>query len=176
MRQLNVRNMVRCALAAALMCVCAWIAVPVGDTVFTLQTFAVFLTLYLLGGKWGTAAIAVYLLLGAAGLPVFTGFRGGLGTLLGATGGYLTGFLFCGLFYWLTEALLGSEKLRFWVVIPGLFLCYLFGTLWYSYGYLSGSQMSVWLVIGRCVLPYLLPDGLKLVLAWSLARRLKPYI
>ena len=164
--------MVRCALAAALMCVCAWIAIPVGDTVFTMQTFALFLILYLLGGKWGTAAIAVYLLLGAAGLPVFTGFRGGLGTLLGATGGYLTGFLFCGLCYWL----LGGEKVRLWVMLPGLFLCYLFGTLWYSYGYLSGNQMSVWLVIGRCVLPYLLPDGVKLVLAWSLARRLKPYI
>ena len=169
---MNVRNMVRCALAAALMCVCAWIAIPVGDTVFTMQTFALFLTLYLLGGKWGTAAIAVYLLLGVAGLPVFTGFRGGLGTLLGATGGYLTGFLFCGLCYWL----LSGEKVRLWVMLPGLLLCYLFGTLWYSYGYLSGNQMSVWLVIGRCVLPYLLPDGVKLVLAWSLARRLKPYI
>ena len=169
---MNVRNMVRCALAAALMCVCAWIAIPAGDTVFTMQTFALFLTLYLLGGKWGTAAIAVYLLLGIAGLPVFTGFRGGLGTLLGATGGYLTGFLFCGLVYWLLD----GEKVRLWVMLPGLFLCYLFGTLWYSYGYLSGSQMSVWLVIGRCVLPYLLPDGVKLVLAWSLARRLKPYI
>jgi biotin transport system substrate-specific component len=154
------------------MCVCAWIAIPAGDTVFTMQTFAVFLTLYLLGGKWGTAAIAVYLLLGIAGLPVFTGFRGGLGTLLGATGGYLTGFLFSGLVYWLLD----GEKVRLWVMLPGLFLCYLFGTLWYSYGYLSGSQMSVWLVIGRCVLPYLLPDGVKLVLAWSLARRLKPYI
>ena len=169
---MNVRNMVRCALAAALMCVCAWIAIPAGDTVFTMQTFAVFLTLYLLGGKWGTAAIAVYLLLGVVGLPVFTGFRGGLGTLLGATGGYLTGFLFCGLCYWL----LGGKKVRLWVMLPGLFLCYLFGTLWYSYGYLSGNQMSVWLVIGRCVLPYLLPDGVKLVLAWSLARRLKPHI
>ena len=169
---MNVRNMVRCALAAALICVCAWIAIPAGDTVFTMQTFALFLTLYLLGGKWGTAAIAVYLLLGVAGLPVFTGFRGGLGTLLGATGGYLTGFLFCGLAYWLLD----GEKVRLWVMLPGLLLCYLFGTLWYSYGYLSGNQMSVWLVIGRCVLPYLLPDGVKLVLAWSLARRLKPYI
>lgn len=173
---MNVRNMVRCALAAALMCVCAWIAIPAGDTVFTMQTFAVFLTLYLLGGKWGTAAIAVYLLLGAAGLPVFTGFRGGLGVLLGATGGYLTGFLFCGLVYWLLEVLIGKEKLLLWVMIPGIILCYLFGTLWYSYGYLSGSQMSVWLVLLRCVVPYLLPDGVKLLLAWSLARRLKPYI
>lgn len=169
---MNVRNMVRCALAAALMCVCAWIAVPVGDTVFTMQTFAVFLTLYLLGGKWGTAAIAVYLLIGAAGLPVFTGFQGGVGTLLGATGGYLTGFLFCGFAYWL----LGGEKMRIWVMLPGLFLCYLFGTLWYYFGYLGSGLTSLWLVLLRCVVPYLLPDGVKLLFAWSLARRLKPYI
>ena len=173
---MNVRNMVRCALASALICVCAWLAVPMGDTVFTLQTFAVFLTLFLLGGKWGSAAIVVYLVLGAAGLPVFTGFRGGLGALLGATGGYLTGFLFCGLSYWLLEALVGREKIRLWMMIPGIGLCYLFGTLWYCFGYLPGEKMAVGFVLLRCVIPYLLPDGVKLILAWSLARRLKPYI
>ena len=173
---MNVRNMVRCALASALICVCAWPAVPMGDTVFTLQTFAVFLTLFLLGGKWGTAAIVVYLVLGAAGLPVFTGFRGGLGAILGATGGYLTGFLFCGLAYWLLEAVIGREKVRIWLMIPGMALCYLFGTLWYCFGYLPAGEAAVGFVLLRCVIPYLLPDTVKLVLAWSLARRLRPYI
>ena len=173
---MNIRKMALCALMTALVCICSWVCIPIGSITVTMQSFAVFMALGLLGGQWGTVSVAVYLLLGAVGAPVFSFFRGGIGVLLGATGGYLTGFLFCGLFYWLTEALLGSEKLRFWAVIPGIFLCYLFGTLWYSYGYLSGNQISLWLVIGRCVLPYLLPDGLKLVLAWSLARRLKPYI
>ena len=169
---LTVKHMAQCSICAALLAISAWISIPMPQVSFTMQSFAVFFTLGLLGGRLGVISLLIYLVMGAVGLPVFSGFRGGLGTLLGATGGYLTGFLFCGLCYWL----LGGEKVRLWVMLPGLLLCYLFGTLWYSYGYLSGSQMSVWLVIGRCVLPYLLPDGVKLVLAWSLARRLKTYI
>ena len=89
--------MVLCSLFAALMAICAWISVPVFDIAFTMQTLAVFLALGLLGGKWGTAAIFIYLLLGAAGMPVFSGFRGGIGMLAGVTGGYLWGFLLSGL-------------------------------------------------------------------------------
>ena len=95
--------MTRCALFAALLAVCAWLAVPVGQLAISLQTFAVLLTLGILGGKWGMGAILVYLGLGAVGLPVFTGFRGGIGMLLGPTGGYLWGFLVSGLLYWLLE-------------------------------------------------------------------------
>ena len=74
---MKARNMALCALFAALLSVCAWLSVPVGDIAFTMQTFGIFLTLELLGGKQGTLAILVYLLLGAAGLPVFSGFRSG---------------------------------------------------------------------------------------------------
>ena len=61
------------ALMAALMAVCAWITIPVGPVPFTMQTFAVFAALGLLGGKRGTLAVVVYLLLGLVGLPVFAG-------------------------------------------------------------------------------------------------------
>ena len=67
------------------MAVCAWISIPFGYIAFTMQTFAVMLALFTLGGKWGTASVFVYLLLGAVGLPVFSGFQGGLGVLLGVT-------------------------------------------------------------------------------------------
>lgn len=173
---MNVRNMARCALAAALICVCAWIAIPVGDTVFTMQTFAVALALFLLGGKWGSAAITVYLALGIAGLPVFTGFRGGLGVLLGATGGYIWGFLlWCGV-YWLAYRLGKSSHWQIGGIALGLLCCYAAGTLWYALGYLSGSDMGFGLVLARCVLPYLIPDGIKLVLAYRLAQRLKRFV
>ena len=86
--------MTLCALFGALIALCSWLCVPIGDIAFTMQTFAVFLTLGLLGGKWGTVTILVYLLLGAVGMPVFTAFRGGIGVLAGVTGGYLWGFLF----------------------------------------------------------------------------------
>lgn len=88
------------ALMAALMAVCAWITIPVGPVPFTMQTFAVFAALGLLGGKRGTLAVVVYLLLGLVGLPVFAGFSSGAAALLGPTGGFLLGFLASALVYW----------------------------------------------------------------------------
>lgn len=135
------------------------------DIAFTLQTFGVFLALFVLGGKWGTAAIGVYLMLGAAGLPVFTGFRGGFGTLLGFTGGFLWGFLLTGLVYWSFEKLckpLGS--------ILGLACCYLCGSVWFCL-YAGGAGFFAALV--KCVIPYLIPDLGKLYLAMIVARRMK---
>lgn len=158
--------MTRCALFSALMAVCAWLAVPVGEIAVSLQTLGVFLTLGLLGGKRGTAAILVYLCLGAVGLPVFTGFQGGFSVLLGTTGGYLWGFLGAGLVYW------GSEKhLPLWARMSlGLLICYLCGTLWY---YCAYTQTGLWAVVLKCVVPYLIPDAVKLSLAILLTGKLK---
>lgn len=153
------------------MCVCAWISVPLGDTVFTLQTFALFLTLLLLGGRLGFWVCCGYLLLGAAGLPVFSGFRGGIGMLTGVTGGYLWGFLAAAFVY----ALL--EKLPLPGLILGLLACYGCGTLWFWQMYLDTDvPMALGAVIIKCVLPYLLPDGAKLALAWLLSKRLSRFI
>ena len=88
---MKTRELAYTGILAALIAVCSWISIPTAVP-FTLQTFAVFLTLGLLGGRLGTLAVTVYLLLGAVGLPVFAGFHGGLGAFLGATGGYLVGF------------------------------------------------------------------------------------
>ena len=83
---------------AVLIAVCAWISIPI-EIPFTMQTFGVFLALRLLKGKYGTLSILIYILLGAIGAPVFAGFSSGLGILLGPTGGYIIGFLFCGIIY-----------------------------------------------------------------------------
>ena len=156
--------MVRCALFAPLMAVCAWISIPMPDIAFTMQTFGVFLTLAVLGGKWGTVSIGIYLALGIVGMPVFAGFRGGLGVLLGVTGGYIWGFLASGLIYWSLE--------RFWKPLAfgaGLLACYLCGSLWF--GFYAGSVGFIAAAL-KCVLPYLIPDVVKLVLAARLAARL----
>ena len=81
------------------MAVCSWISIPLTIPV-TLQTFGVFAAVGLLGGKRGTLAVFVYILMGAAGLPVFSGFAGGPGALLGTTGGYIAGFVFSALLMW----------------------------------------------------------------------------
>ena len=102
-------DLVYTALCAALIAVCSWISVPAAVP-FTLQTFAVFAALNLLGGKRGTTAVLVYILLGAVGLPVFSGFKGGPGVLLGTTGGYIIGFLFTGLLFIFAERLFAQLR------------------------------------------------------------------
>lgn len=164
------------ALGAVLIAVCSWISVP-APVPFTLQTFAVFCVLELLGGRRGTISVLVYLLLGAAGLPVFSGFRGGLGALLGATGGYLLGFLLTGLVYRLFERFPAHFWLRVAALVLGLALCYAFGTAWFIQVYARQSgPISVAAALGWCVFPFLLPDAAKLALALLLARRVKPFL
>ena len=97
------------ALFAAVITVCSWISLPVFAVPITLQTFAVFSALLILGGKYGTMSVLVYILLGSVGAPVFSGFRGGLSALMGPTGGYIVGFLLTGIIYLLFTSFF-SEK------------------------------------------------------------------
>ena len=160
--------MVLCGLFAALMAICAWISIPVFHMTFTLQTFALFLMLFTLGGKWGTICVAIYLLLGGVGLPVFSGFRGGMGALLGVTGGFLWGFLLTALIYW------GLYKLCKPIgVIFGLLLCYACGCAWYC---VFVGNVGIVAAVLQCVVPYIIPDLLKIALAHSLSTRLKRQI
>lgn len=165
---MKTRGMTRCALMAALMAVCAWISVPVGDSAVSLQTFAVFLALGVLGGRAGMAACVVYLCIGAVGVPVFTGFRGGIGVLLGPTGGYLWGFLLAALCYWFLE----GRMPRWLTMALGMAVCYACGTAWYYLAYAGGG---LWAVILQCVVPYLIPDAIKISLALMLTDRVKGY-
>ena len=161
------------AVCAALMAVCSWISIP-ATVPFTLQTFAVFCSLGLLGGRRGTAAILVYLLLGALGVPVFAGFSGGIGILFGTTGGYLLGFILMGLVYWLGERLsMDSRNIRIISMILGLLLCYAFGTAWFMFVYARQTgAIALGTALAWCVVPFILPDLIKVVLAFLLAQRL----
>jgi len=173
MRQSAVRDMTYIAVCVALMAICAWLVIP-SSPPFTMQTLAVFLAVGLLGGWRGSIAVAIYLLLGAFGFPVFSGFQGGFGILLGASGGYLLGFLFTALAMWALEQLPVPLPLR---MVAGLLICYAFGTAWYMGFYLSsGSSGNLLAVVGITVLPFILPDLIKIALALVLIRRLKPFL
>ena len=169
---MNIRKISLCALFTALLSICAWLAVPLGDIYITMQTFGIFLCLLLLGGKYGTVSILTYLLLGAVGLPVFSGFRGGLGVLIGPTGGYIWGFAAASLLYWLLTSLFHRSFIRWVSLLLGLVLCYSLGSFWYVYTCLDPESISFLPVVGKCVLPYILPDLLKLSLALALENRL----
>ena len=161
------------ALGAALIAICAWITIPF-TVPFTMQLFAVFFVLTVLGGRNGTIAIAVYLLLGAVGIPVFSGFKAGFGVLIGMTGGYLVGMLLIGFLYWTVTKLTKPTVLtELAVLIAGLLVCYAFGTLWFSVlndGKTFGASLMI------CVVPFIAPDVLKLGLAYFVGRKLRPLI
>ncbi len=172
--KLSVRDMAYIALFAVMMAVCSWISIPY-VVPFTLQTFAVFLAVGVLGGRRGTMAVLVYLLMGAVGLPVFTGFSGGIGHLLGSTGGYIVGFVFTALVMWGMERIPGSRTVVLAVsMVLGLLVCYAFGTAWFVMVYArTTGPVGVWTAVGWCVAPYVVPDLVKLALALVLRRRLR---
>ena len=170
-------DMVYIAVFAVLIAICSWISIPT-VVPFTLQTFAIFLSIGILGGKGGTLAVLVYILLGLMGIPVFAGFSGGIGVLAGNTGGYIMGFLLSALVMWVMEKILGR---KLWVLalsmIIGLVVCYAFGTAWFMIVY-TGNTGAVGLasVLGWCVVPFLIPDFIKIALAFILSKRLEKLI
>lgn len=174
--RLRTLDMAYIALFAVLMAVCAWITVPM-TVPFTMQTFAVFAALCVLGGRRGLYAVAVYLLLGLVGLPVFSSFQS-TGALLGPTGGYLVGFLMAALVYWAVTARLG-ESLP--VVILGCVLVmvtyYVFGTVWFMIVYArTTGPVGLLSALSWCVFPFIVPDLVKLGLAVTLAGKLRRHL
>ena len=157
-----------------LITICSWISIPTAIP-FSLQTFAVFLAVAILGGKRGTLSVAIYVLLGAIGVPVFAEFTGGIGIILGNTGGYIIGFIFSALVMWLMESLFGR---KLWVqgisMVLGLIACYAFGTAWFMFVYMRATgAVGLSTVLGWCVVPFIIPDAVKIALALMLSSILK---
>lgn len=176
-RSFSLLEIVYIGICAALLAVCSQIYIPLPPPLvqFTMQTFAVFCTLELLGGKRGFCAILVFILLGAAGVPVFSGMQGGFSVLLGKTGGYIVGFLLTALIYWAMTHFLGNKLwVRITALVTGLLVCYAFGTIWFIRIYTSQTgAVGVMTALGWCVLPYLLPDAAKMVLAFVLTGQVR---
>lgn len=170
----STKDMTLIAMFAVLMAVCSWISIPT-QVPFTLQTFAVFCALGVLGGKRGFFAVLVYVLLGAVGVPVFAGFTGGIGVLLGTTGGYILGFILSAGFYWLTEKLLGDGLVvRIISMVIGLALCYAFGTVWFMEVYAkTKGGIDLMTALKWCVIPFLLWDAGKIFLSVVISEALK---
>lgn len=161
-------------LCTALIAVCSWISIP-ATVPFTLQTLGVFITVGILGGKRGALAILAYILLGAIGVPVFAGFSGGLGVLLGRTGGYIFGFLFSALVMWFIERIFKPSKITFFIsMILGLITCYILGTIFFIIVYTRTlGPVALSTVLGWCVIPFIIPDLIKIVISFILVEKLK---
>lgn len=171
------QEIVYCATFSSLMAACSWISIPT-TVPFTMQTFAVFLTLMMLGGKLGSYAVVTYLLLGAVGVPVFAGMTGGLGVLFGMTGGYLLGFMAISFLYFLAvKNPMEKPVFDLTILVVGLFLCYMLGTIQFVMIYSQNvADIGVLSVLSMCVFPYIIPDLIKMGIAFALAKRLRPYV
>jgi biotin transport system substrate-specific component len=165
--------MVYASLLAALMAAGAFISIPIGPVPIVLQNMFVFLAGLLLGSRWGLAGVAVYLLTGACGLPVFAGGLGGIGRIVGPTGGYLMGYLpavfVAGYISEKTGKRVGYDILAMICATAVLYAC---GVTWLKI--LTGMTWSKTMLAG--MYPFLVGDALKIVAAAVIAKALRPII
>lgn len=157
-------DMILIALFSAIIAAGAFASIPFAVP-FTLQSFAIFCALLILGGKHGFVSVLVYVLVGLSGAPVFSGFKGGAGVLSEITGGYIIGFVAACAVFVLLEKLYKGKKgkcTKALFLLVWLFVCYLCAVLWYSFVYSSEGVLSALTV---CVLPFIVPDIIKLVVA-----------
>ena len=167
----QLKRMVYAALMAALTAAGAYIAVPIGPVPIVLQNLFIMLAGLLLGGRWGLISVAVYLLAGAVGLPVFAGGTGGVGKFVGPTGGYLLGFAAAAyLIGLISESGRGRVVIDVLAMVAGTLIIYAFGVAWLKV--VTGMSFSKAVTVG--MLPFLIGDALKIAAAIPIARALRP--
>lgn len=173
-QRIGTRAITTCALLAALIAACAMIALPFGVVPGTLQIFAVVLTALVVPPAWAALAVGTYLLAGAVGLPVFAGFTGGFGVLLGPTGGFLWGFLLgaC-LGSWLRTALTrrGVRETLADVFAAAVVIACAYALGWAQLAFVAGLGPAKALYAG--VAPFIIPDVVKAVAAVGVAAALR---
>lgn len=167
------RMMIYAALLAALTAASAYLSIPVGEVPVVLYNFFILLMGLLLGWRWGTASIAVYLLAGSLGLPVFASGKGGLAILLGPTGGYLIGFLpAVFIIGFLSEKFNHRIIADIFAMLCGTVVIYALGVI--QLKILLGKTWMVTLAMG--VFPFIIFDIIKLIAAAATARAVRPII
>lgn len=168
----NLKHLTLTGLMAAVLCILAPISfrIPISPVSISLGFLAIYFVTSVLGMKLGTLSVVIYILLGLAGLPVFSGFLGGPGPLFGPTGGYILGYLFmapiCGFFVdrWGDKLLM-----RFLGMALGSVVCYLFGTAWLAYQ----QSCTFFYALTLGVLPFIPVDLIKLVVASIIGGQLR---
>lgn len=168
-------NISAIALFVAIIIVCSFVSLPFLTVPITLQTFAIVCDCAFLGAKKGFLAVLVYVLLGLVGLPVFHNFQGGAGVLFGSTGGFILGFLLfpliIGVGYNKSK---NNVKNLFVMSVLATIIDYCFGTLWFCLVYASNQSLKT--AVLTCVVPFILPDVIKIFAACITVKRLKVFV
>lgn len=176
-KQITLR-IVLIALFASLIAVGAWISIPI-TVPFTLQTLVIFILIITLGFRDSLICIALYIILGLIGVPVFSGFKSGVAAILGPTGGYIIGFLFMPLVYFLSDKCFSkviSKKyiVQFIGLVLSTLVCYIFGTIWFLVVYTN--EITLWKTLLMCVIPFIIPDIIKMIIAIFVSNKLNKII
>ncbi len=157
---------------AAIICVFSPFSLPVGPIPISLASFAVYIAAATLGMKKGTIAVCIYILIGAFGIPVFSGFSGGIAKVAGVTGGYIIGYVFCALVSGLIIDKFERDKKAYpMALIAGTAVLYAFGTAWFMVQTGNGLMESLM----ACVIPFLIGDAVKIIAASAVAYKLRAY-
>lgn len=160
--KLSIYQMAVIALMTALTCILGPMSIPIGAVPISLTNFVIYLTIYLLGTKLGTISYCIYLLLGMAGLPVFSGYSGGLAKLAGPTGGYLIGFILMAIISGVfIQKCHGKTAFSILGMALGTLVAYLFGTVWF----IIEAKCTLIYALTVCVFPFLIGDAIKILLA-----------
>ena len=177
MKKFSVKDMALCALFAAFCCVCSTITLPIGVVPVSLATFGIMATTMILGEKRAIISVVLFIVMGLVGLPVFAGMQGGLGVITGPTGGYIYSYILMvpivGLASKCLNKTVSSGMFTMLGCLAAIFVNYLVGTIHFLVW--SGIQnVSFLTVLYNCVLPFIVGDILKSILAIIIAPRLKP--
>ena len=173
-KRFSAYNLCVASLFVGVISVCSWVSFATVIPV-TMQLFAILLSSYFLSTTYSVISVAVYLLLGAVGVPIFSLFRGGISHLLGPTGGFLIGFIPA---VFVSSLLLKKLNKTFFGCVLSFFVgtvcCYIFGVIWFSL--ISGNKISFFSIYNsflNCVLPFIPFDLLKILLAALVVKRFK---
>lgn len=170
-------NYVLCGIFAAVTGIAAGISVPLPFTPVpvSLATFGVLLAGSILGAKYGSISMVVYVLLGACGVPIFSEYTGGIGKLIGPTGGYIIGYIFMAMVVGLLIQRYGngsSLPINILAMVLGTLVCYTLGTAWFIYV----THTNFIAALTMCIFPFLIGDAVKVVVSALLCRKLRPIL
>lgn len=162
---MRIRSLTKCALMTALLCVVSPISVPLGSIPLSLATFGVYLCSIIFKPLYAVLSVAAYIMIGAIGVPVFSGLRGGAGVIAGPTGGFLAGYLFC---VWISSVIKNKVGIPASLAL-GTIALYAFGAVWFAFV----TESTILHALTVCAMPFIWGDAVKIIVATVVGKKLK---